>query len=110
MVYHSRLHRVTTIDLFFERLDKYKIWLLISCVVFGLAYFWQVNSVANSGFKIRDLEKQISSLKDYNQQLELQVATAQSLENLNAKIQKLNMVNPDKVEYLRMVGTDVALK
>jgi hypothetical protein len=42
--------------------------------------------------------------------LELQAATAQSLENLNAKIQKLNMVNPDKVEYLRMVGTDVALK
>jgi len=104
------MHRVTTIDLFFERLDKNKIWLLIACVIFGMAYFWQVNSVSNRGFKIRDLENQISVLKNSNQQLELQAASAQSLENLNGKIKELNMVTPDKVEYLRPVGTGVALR
>ncbi|MCX6779381.1 MAG: hypothetical protein NTU97_04090 [Candidatus Magasanikbacteria bacterium] len=110
MVYYSKMHRVTTIDLFFERADKYKIWLLIACVVFGMAYFWQVNSVSNRGFKIRDLEKQISLLKNSNQQLELQAASLQSLENLNDKIKQLNMVVPEKVEYLRPVGSGVALR
>lgn len=104
------MHRVTTIDLFFERLDKYKIWLIIVCVIFGLAYFWQVNSVSNRGFKIRDLEKQISLLKESTQELELQAAAAQSLEKLNVKIQQLNMVAPERVEYLRPVGTGMALR
>lgn len=110
MVYYSRSHRVTTIDLFFERMDKYKIWLMIACAVFGLAYVLQVNSVSNRGFKINNLEKQISALKESNQELELQAASAQSLENLNSKIQQLNMVTPSKIEYLRPTGSGVALR
>jgi len=104
------MHRVTTIDLFFERMDKYKIWLMIACAVFGLAYVLQVSSVSNRGFKINNLEKQISALKTANQELELQAASVQSLESLNNKIQKLNMVMPEKIEYLRPIGSDVALR
>lgn len=109
MVY-SKLPKATTANLVFHKLEKFRIWLFLGCFIFGLAYFWQVNSLSNRGFLIKDLQNQITSLKNLNQKLEVQAAAAQSLENIQEKIKSLNMVAPDKVEYFSPVGTNVALK
>lgn len=74
-----------------------------------LAYLWQVNSLSTKGFQIKNLEKQITVLKTDIQQLELDMASEQSLNKINERVQELSMVKVDKVEYLRPLGSNVAL-
>ena len=110
MMYYSQFKPLNTIDRFFDSLERYRVALVICCLVFGLAYFWQVNSVSTRGFKIRELQTGIDTLKESNHKLELQAATAQSWQNIQEKIKQLNMVESGQVEYLRPAGSDVAIK
>ena len=74
-----------------------------------LAYLWQVNTLSTKGFQIKNLEKRITVLKTDIQQLELNLAGEQAVTKLNERIQELQMVKVDKVEYLRPLGSSVAL-
>ncbi|MEK7508451.1 MAG: hypothetical protein AAB568_01195 [Patescibacteria group bacterium] len=109
-MYYSNFKPLTTIDRLFDGLEHYRVALVVCCLVFGLAYFWQVNSVSTRGFKIRELQTGIDILKESNHKLELQAATAQSWQNIQEKIKQLNMVESGQVEYLRPAGSDVAIK
>lgn len=109
MVYYTRI-KTTALDQTFVKLEKLKIWIFCGCFILGAAYFWQINSVATRGFKIRDLENNIQTLKEINQNLELQAAGQQTLEQVNERIKQLNMVAPESVDYLRPTGAGVAYK
>ncbi|MBI5731968.1 MAG: hypothetical protein HY982_01250 [Candidatus Magasanikbacteria bacterium] len=111
MVYHyySRV-KVGVLENAVSSLQKFRVWILFACLLFAAAYFWQVNSLSTRGFKIRDLEKNIQTLRETNQKLELQAANSQSLEELEARIKGLNMAPPLKIEYLRPLGSGVAIK
>lgn len=108
--YYCRTYQCTTLDIIYSKLEKFRLIFLIGCVIFGLAYFWQVNSSATRGFKIRELENSIQNLKQDTQQLELQAAERQSLEQITEKVKQLNMVVPLKIEYLQPTGSGVALR
>jgi len=110
MVYYSHFAKITVFETVFQRLEKAKFWLFVFCALFGFAYFWQVNSLSTRGFKIRELENNIESLREVNQKLEMNAANAQSINQLQEKIKELNMVAPAEVEYLRPVGSGVAFK
>ncbi len=110
MKYYSKNYQCGTLDIIYSKLEKMKLLFVLGCVIFGLAYFWQVNSLATRGYKIRELESEIGLLQKNTQQLEVQAAQAESLDNVTEKIKQLNMVTPNKVEYLNPTGSDVAMR
>lgn len=91
-------------------LEKRKAILFILLIIFGLAYFWQINSLSTQGFQINELENNIQLLKEENQKLELEAARQQSMLNIDEQIQELGLVAVNQVEYLRPVGPAVAVK
>lgn len=91
-------------------LEKGKIFIFFLLIIFGLAYFWQINSLSTQGFQIKELENNIQLLKEENQKLELEAARQQSMLNIDEQIQGLGLVAVNQVEYLRPVGPAVAVK
>lgn len=112
MKHHSRnKHKQSNlVETVCNKMQKFQIVFVVGCVMFGGAYFWQVNSLATRGYKIRDLEQSIQELKRSTQQLQIKAAEEQSLDKVTEKIKQLNMVAPTKFEYLRQISKDVALR
>ncbi len=88
---------------------RFKIILIGVTLVIGLFYLIQINSLSTEGFKIRELGKRVSQLKALNQELELRAAEIQSSQNLQSRINQLNMVALGKVDYLSASNQMVAL-
>lgn len=110
MVYYSNFKTDTNFDKTFVHLQRFRYVIFGLCMVFGLAFLWQINSTSTRGFKINELEVGIDNLKESSQRLELQAASAQSWTSLQARIKQLNMVESGAIEYLNPVGTGVALR
>jgi len=79
---------------------KFKIIILILIFLSCILYLTQVNSLATAGFKIKKLEKEISELNKYNQQLELNVIQLQSISRTEALNKNLKMVKLSEVDYI----------
>jgi hypothetical protein len=77
-------------------------------VAICFAYIVQVNSTASKGYQIRDLENTIRELSVSNQQSELEIHQAQSLENIQHAVKMIGMVPSDQVVYLDARGGSVA--
>ena len=84
--------------------------ILISLISFsGLLYLVQINSLATKGYEMKNLDEQISELKSKNKRLEIQIAELSSTERILAQLDKLEMVEVARVEYLKANGTSVAI-
>jgi len=64
-----------------------------------VGYLFEVNKIAAKGFAVRDLEKQISQLKEENEKLRMQIIDIQTMPNLLTRVDKLQMVKADNVVY-----------
>lgn len=78
--------------------------LLIVC----LAYIVQVNSTASKGYQIRDLETTIHELTVANQQSQLEINEAQSLDNIQHAVKMIGMVPVEQAVYVDVHGGSVA--
>lgn len=111
MVYYTKFRGYSPrFEKIMTRLEKGKIFIFILLIIFGLTYFWRVNSISTQGFQIKELEKNIQLLKEENQRLELEAARQQSILNIDEQVQELGLVEVSKVEYLKPVGPVVAVK
>lgn len=79
-------------------------------VLMGLTYLVQVNKVSTSGFAIQDLEQRVKELKKENAKLELEAARLESLNTIEERVQKLNLVSVEKVDYLEIPDSQLAQK
>lgn len=86
------------------------IGLIVLIAAVGFMYLMEVNQATTKGYKMRDLEKKISSIEEVNRKLELQITDLQSLNNVKQRVDDLGMVPSDKVKYIKIPGTSVALK
>lgn len=68
--------------------------------VLGLGYISQINSVAMSGYTIKESDKRIEDLKRTNKELELELAKFQSVNNIKTESEKLNMVELSEASYI----------
>ncbi len=111
MVYYTKFSRPNR---FLEKtgvwLRRYRIFIIAFFLISASAYLWQINALSTRGFKIKELENNISDLKKDNQTLELEVTNEQSMFNLNERIKQLNLVAIQKVEYLQPIGPAVAVR
>ena len=74
--------------------------LLAGTVAFGVAYLAMNNASAAKGFALRALEQKISSLEEQKKRLDIEVVTARSLRNVDARISSMGLVPTTNVEYV----------
>lgn len=84
--------------------------LAISIVsLLGFFYLQQVIGTASQGTDIHTLQAQIGSLKEQQRTLELQGAEIRSLQSVQDRVQKLNLVQSNRLSYLSPLPDQVAL-
>jgi hypothetical protein len=66
----------------------------------SVVYLVQSNSIATSGYATKDLETQIEALQKQTLDLQLQVAEAKSLKNLQQNVENLHMVSAGTISYV----------
>ena len=84
--------------------------LAIATLLAGVGYIIQVSADATKGYQIRDLEKQVATLKDEQEKAELQAAAGQSVQAVEDKVQALGMVPTSNVDYLTDAPPSVAVR
>ncbi|MBI2356409.1 MAG: hypothetical protein HYV13_04365 [Candidatus Doudnabacteria bacterium] len=92
---------------------KYSIWhlnivLLFAVLIFGVAYFIEINSLSTKGYKIKQLEQKIKTLEMENKHLEVQASNLQSISRVQEQAIELNFVPIGNATYLK--DSDFALK
>lgn len=87
---------------------SFRFSLMVFIVVFGFLYIWQVNSVSTKGYEISDLEQKIKELEQENRKLDVHIAEYSSMQSIQTRLANANLVPADTVEYITLVGTEVA--
>ncbi|OGL63383.1 hypothetical protein A3C09_04295 [Candidatus Uhrbacteria bacterium RIFCSPHIGHO2_02_FULL_47_44] len=77
-------------------------------IIVCLAYIVQVNNTASKGYQIRDLENTIHHLTVANQQSELEIREAQSLNTIQRSVKMIGMVPAEQAVYVDARGGSVA--
>lgn len=84
--------------------------LLLIVFSFGFLYLVQTNINATKGYKIKDLEKQLTLLQKDNKDLKLDYIELQSIANVVEKSAKLNLVPSGNVEIVTDAEPVMALR
>lgn len=82
---------------------------LVMVTLLGFFYLQQVIHTAAQGTDAQVMESQVVELKDRQRALELEGAQLRSLQTVEQRVQKLNLVLTDKVSYLAAKSNQVAL-
>ena len=76
--------------------------LLISTIVVGsLYYVTGINDLVVKGFELRELKMQVSHLSEENKKANVETMTLKSYNNVAKRIEKLNMVAVDNIDYIK---------
>lgn len=73
---------------------------LVIVGMLGFFYLQQVLTTASQGTNIQQLESQVVELRQQQKELELEGAELRSLQAVEDRVNKLNLVTADKVTYL----------
>ncbi len=108
--YYTPIHATTRrLDAGIAQTHRVKLTVLVVAGICFLAYLWQVNTLSTKGFQIKVLEKRLGALKTEIQDLELNVASEKSINKINERVKELEMVKTAQAEYVRPLGSSVAL-
>ncbi len=84
--------------------------ILISLVcLLSLFFLAQIFQSSTKGYEITDLERRVKDLKEQNAALEIKAAELRSFENIKNEAEKLNMVQANKIVYIKQSGRTVAV-
>lgn len=81
---------------------------LIVLTALGFMYLQQVLHTASQGSDVHALETQLIELKQQQRELELEGANLRSLQTVEDRIQRLNLVSTERVTYLAASPEHVA--
>ncbi|MBD3282092.1 MAG: hypothetical protein GF387_00550 [Candidatus Portnoybacteria bacterium] len=85
--------------------------ILVTLIVLGLFfYILEVNAIAGSGYKMRELNKEIKELEAENKIMQVNISNLRSINNLEEKAQDFEMVEAETVEYVTLHYRTVAEK
>lgn len=70
-------------------------------LVVGVGYMFQINSLSTSGYVVNNLEKKLASVNDDIQKLNSELASAQSLGSVQARVGSLSMVTASQIQYVK---------
>ncbi|NQV11795.1 hypothetical protein HQ524_00375 [Candidatus Uhrbacteria bacterium] len=73
---------------------------VLTLLLIGGGYVFQMSSVTQRGYQIRDLEVAVQDLEMEAEQLKVQVAETTSLSNVSERMQILGFTEPDQITYI----------
>jgi hypothetical protein len=85
-----------------------RLGLLFLILFFGLAYILNITSSANSGYQVRELEKNTQGLQMQVAKLEVEIAENSSINNIASRLGNLNMVAASGMKHLTVKNSAVA--
>jgi hypothetical protein len=76
-------------------------------IIFGLllmsvAYLSQINNIVAKNFELRAAQALLKAKQDKNQQLSVGLMQVKSLSSLESAAKSLNLVNIEKIDYLKV--------
>lgn len=107
---HYRYQHPSKIKCFIQCIYKLKLLMIVVVSLMGAAYIAEANTVSSHGIKIKLLQSQIVEERRNYGQLEIQVATNQSMNTLEARVQSLQMVPAGRPIYISLPSGAVALR
>ena len=81
-----------------------KVLVVLFILLAGAAYMYFINSTAVKGYEIRQVEKEIESLKKESEGLKIREAELNSLYYIEESSKKVNMLDHHNVSYLEETG------
>lgn len=84
------------------------VWNLISLfaiICLGGVHVWQMSSVTQRGFQMRDLEDHVDALQLETEQLQTRIAEASSLAQVSERMQILGFVEPSNIVYVNSLDS-----
>lgn len=88
--------------------NVFRVCLSVFIVVFGVLYVINLSTMSTKGYDITDLQKKIISLERENQKLEIKIAKNSSMRSIQEKLDNMDMVVAENIEYATIMGTVVA--
>jgi|GEM_PF-2532572 hypothetical protein len=76
-------------------------------VVLGVGYIVQIGTLTTSGYQIAALEKQVNSLDDDTQKLKSELATFQSISNVEKRIVPGSMIPASNIRHIKVTSETV---
>lgn len=106
----NRKRKISRLMVKFFTPSRVTMVLVAFTVVIGVTYLMQTNVAATKGYKIKDLEKNISELKERNKKLNLKYIELQSMANIIDSVSDLNLVTTGNIEVITPISSAVALR
>lgn len=85
------------------------ILLILIVLLFGI-YIFQISAISKNSFLVEQYQKEIISSSEKNQNLEIYLASTDSLEEREKLIKNLGFEPVDKIHYIRIIETKIATK
>lgn len=87
-------------------------WITTSLLVIILTsfYIFQVNAATEAFFKIENYQRRLVQLKNYNQQSEIALSRANSLDEVAVLTEGLNFEKVSNIHYIKVIKPQVAAK
>ncbi len=73
-------------------------------------YVFQVNSLSKEIYLIENYEKQLNQLSEENEALEINFSEVNSLKNIVSYLQTQNFERANKIKYIHILETSVAIR
>jgi len=96
--YNNLIHAVCTISLpTWVTGRTVRVGLMGMVMFLSVAYLLQINSAATRGYEAHELEKQVTELSTQVQNLEIKIADAGSMNNIQKRLQNMNLVTAEQI-------------
>ncbi len=107
--YHNFMEAVLTMSLPQWLVGrKMRVGMLSFVMIMSVAYMGRINSAATSGYETRDLENQLSAVSQDIQELNIKIADASSMNNIQKRLMTMDMVAVENVAHYN-AGAMVAM-
>lgn len=85
---------------------------MVSIMIVGasVSYVLVKNDLSVKGFVINDLQKQANHLSNKKDNLELDLTSIESYNNLASRVESLEMIKADKIDYINASDDYVAMR
>ncbi len=91
-------------------LKRFNIALFLLIIVGGVYFLTGINDLTVKGFKLQELKVEASELNEGINNLEEEVMALEAYNNLNKRIDELDMVSVGKIDYLSSSGGVAVVK
>jgi len=88
--------------------NTFRVGMISIIAVFGLLNIIQITRISTTGYQMNDLEKEIVSLKRDTKQLEVHISTYRSINRIQERVEDMELVRADSIEYITIPGNIVA--